>query len=88
MYGLAPSKWYNRYFLTHRLNLSLVALHLREHGSYNNQQQDLQLIKYLLRVRPKKQAKCKTYIMAVRCPYGVSALLKPSCTIFKAYMNS
>lgn len=34
----------NRYFLTHRLNLSSVVPHLREHGSYHNRQQDMQLI--------------------------------------------
>lgn len=73
----------SRYLLTHRLNLSSVALHLREHGSYDNQQQDLPLIQSLLHVRPQQQGKCKTYVTAV-----LSALLEPSCPVSEAYINS
>lgn len=68
------------YFLTHRLDLSSAVLHLREHGSYNNWHQDLQLVQYLLHVRPQQQTNYKTYVMAVLCPYVLSALLRPRCT--------
>lgn len=70
----------NRYFLTHRLNLSSVVPHLREHGSYHNRQQDLQLIRVFATCEAPTASQSQN--LCYGCALSLCALLplRPSYT--------